>query len=504
MSLLRANVVSNLVASGWSALLNLACVPVYVHLLGMESYGLIGMFAALQAALGLLDLGISPALSRELARYSAEAAESRNARDLARTVEVLYWVTGALIGIAVASAAGLIATRWVHASALPVVTVVRAIVLMGLVAAAQWPITLYMSGLQGLQRQVLLSILTAVLATFRYGGAALVVAYASPTITAFFLWQMAVSLCGSAILGVAFWRCMPTDRSRPRVRWALLRTVRRFAAGVTGIAILSLLLTQADKVILSKVLTLADFGYYSLAVLISQSLVLFSGPVVRAVFPRFSQLVVVRDEPALRSLYHRAAQTVALGAIPAGLLLVLFSTEVLTLWTRSVSTAAQAHLSVSLLVLGSIFLALQTVPYFLALAHGYTQLNIRMGLATVCITIPLLVLAARRYGGPGAAAVWLLVNGGTTPIYLYFVHRRFLGGELRTWWTHDVLLPAAASLAPLLLTRALLPSDMDRIPLLTCLGLTYMAACSLTVLLSPELRHMLRGYRARLARPLPA
>ena len=144
------------------------------------------------------------------------------------------------------------------------------------------------------------------------------------------------------------------------------------------------------------------------------------------------------------------------------------------------------------------------MPYVLARAHGYTQLNLRLGLATVCIAIPLLVLAARRFGGPGAAAVWVLVNGGTTPIYLYFVHRRFLGGELRTWWTHDVLLPAAASLGPLLLTRALLPPGMDRIPLATCLALTYMAAFSLTVLLSPELRQMLRGYGARFARPVPA
>ena len=60
-------------------------VPVYISYLGIEAYGLIGLFATLQAWLSLLDLGLSPTLNREMARlrggaHTAEPITSRTAR----------------------------------------------------------------------------------------------------------------------------------------------------------------------------------------------------------------------------------------------------------------------------------------------------------------------------------------------------------------------------------------------------------------------------------------
>src|SRR4051812_47258251 len=67
----QRNVLANLVAGGWMGLLGLAMLPVYMHYLGVEAYGLIGFFATLQAWFLMLDLGLSPTLNREMARYSA-------------------------------------------------------------------------------------------------------------------------------------------------------------------------------------------------------------------------------------------------------------------------------------------------------------------------------------------------------------------------------------------------------------------------------------------------
>ena len=47
----RKNVVANYLGQGWSALMGLAFIPLYIRYLGMEAYGLIGVFAVLQACL---------------------------------------------------------------------------------------------------------------------------------------------------------------------------------------------------------------------------------------------------------------------------------------------------------------------------------------------------------------------------------------------------------------------------------------------------------------------
>jgi O-antigen/teichoic acid export membrane protein len=74
--------------------MGVAFVPLYIKYLGMEAYGLIGIFAILQAWLVLLDMGMKPALGREMARFTAGAHNAQSIRDLLRSIE--------LIGIAVA------------------------------------------------------------------------------------------------------------------------------------------------------------------------------------------------------------------------------------------------------------------------------------------------------------------------------------------------------------------------------------------------------------------
>jgi hypothetical protein len=51
---LRANLIANYLGQGWTAVMGLAFVPMYIHYLGMEAYGLIGLFAVMQAWMSLL------------------------------------------------------------------------------------------------------------------------------------------------------------------------------------------------------------------------------------------------------------------------------------------------------------------------------------------------------------------------------------------------------------------------------------------------------------------
>ena len=67
----RILAVANLVGRGWSVVMGLVFIPLYVRYMGIEAYGLVGLFTTLQALFSLLDLGMSAALNREFARQSA-------------------------------------------------------------------------------------------------------------------------------------------------------------------------------------------------------------------------------------------------------------------------------------------------------------------------------------------------------------------------------------------------------------------------------------------------
>ena len=200
MSQLKRNVIANFVGNFWIGLVSLAFVPLYIHLLGVEAYGLMGLFISLQALLSILDLGISTTLNREIARLSALADAARDMRNLVRTLELIYWGVGAGLGVALVALAPFLAHHWLRGEYLSPDALQRAVVLMGIAVGFQWPSSFYSGGLQGLQRQVLLNPVTAGAATVRAGGAALILWLVSPTIQAFFGW---LADCGGGLESVA-------------------------------------------------------------------------------------------------------------------------------------------------------------------------------------------------------------------------------------------------------------------------------------------------------------
>src|SRR5689334_162946 len=93
-------------------------VPSYVSYLGVESYGLIGLFATLQAWFLVLDLGLAPTLSREMARLRGGATTPQHIRDLLRSIELFYFVVAVLIAIVVFFSAALLARHWLKVETL--------------------------------------------------------------------------------------------------------------------------------------------------------------------------------------------------------------------------------------------------------------------------------------------------------------------------------------------------------------------------------------------------
>jgi len=447
VSLVRRNVVANIAGSGWSLLMSLGFVPVYLHFLGIEAYGLIGIFLALVAILSLLDLGLGTTLNRELSRLSVQAGSAQQMRDLLRTLEIVYWVIGLLVGLVLVGLAPIIAVHWVKAQQLPQDSVERAFVIMGVAIACQWPLTLYSGGLSGLQRQVMLNSLSVVMVTVRNVGAAAVLWQVSSTIEAFLAWQVAVSLVQTLVTGVALWRSLPPGTMFAGFKPRLLHEVWRFAAGMTGISVMAVILTQLDKVILSKVLSLEAFGYYSLAGRVAAGLYYLVGPVSAAFFPRFSQLATLDDQGELARLYHRSCQLMSVMVLPAAVILAVFPAEFLLLWTTDAAIAANTSTMLALLVIGTAINGLMNLPLALQLAHGWTRLVFAINTVAVIVLAPLIYFASLRYGGVGAAWVWIILNCGYVIFLLQMMHRRLLPGHLREWFLVDVGQPLAAALA---------------------------------------------------------
>ncbi len=450
--------------------MSLVFVPLYIHFMGIEAYGLVGIFATLLGIFGLLDMGLSNTLNREMARLAVQKEKAREMRDLLRTLEIPYWAAGLLISISVIVLSPFIAYHWVNAENLSLKSVQTAIIIMGLTVAFQWPISFYSGGLMGLQRQVLLNSINATMATIRGPGAVLILWLVSPTVEVFFSWQLIVSVINIGLIVFFLWRSLPVAAETPRFRRELLQNIWRFAAGVTGITVLATILTQLDKIILSRMLSLNVFGYYTLASTVAVTLYRFVGPVFSATYPRLTNLVTLGATEEITRLYHKSAQLVSVIVLPAALMVAFFSKEILLLWTQSPVTAGYTHLLVSILVMGTAFHCLMHIPYALQLAFGWTRLSLYVNLISVLLLVPLMIMLTKRYGAVGAACVWLILTVGYTFISLPIMHRRLLSDEKWRWYFFDVGRPLLAAFAVAMIGRLVIKPEWSPVLLLISLG----------------------------------
>ena len=456
--------------------------------MGIESYGLIGIFVSLLALLAILDMGLSSTLSRQLARLSASEDAAQESRDLVRTMEFVYWGVAVLIGLGFLALAPLIAHYWVKTQGIPPDTIQKAVLIMGLVVAFQWPASLYDGGLIGLQRQVLLNIVRVVMATVQHVGAVLVLWLVSPSILAYFTWQIFVSIFQTLLLAYFVWRSLPATRKRSSFQQQLLRKNWRFAAGMTSISIISTMLAQSDKIILSKLLSLRVFGYYMLAVNVGNALTYLIQPIFTAVYPRFCQLVLDGDEASLATLYHNSSKLASIIVLPAAFTLALFSKEILTLWVRDPEIVQHAFLLVSLTVMGTAMNSLMVLPYALQLAHGWTKLPFSQNLVSTILLVPLMILMVKNYGAVGGPIVWILLNAGYLIIMIPLMHRRLLTSEMKQWYLLDSGVPIVIIAGTVLFARFLLPADASKFMMLLWAVFTPLIAFMVAFLAIPTTR----------------
>jgi len=449
----RINIAANFAGAGWSALMSVCFVPVYITYLGMEAYAVIGLFAVLQVWMSLLDFGLGPTLNREMARLQAGWHTAISIRNLFRSAELVCFSAAGFIAFIIFFASEWLARDWLRPEHIETQNLAAAISLGGITLALRWVAGLYRNAILGLQEQVWVNVVTAAYATIRGVGAIGVLALVSPTLTAFFAYQILVVALELGTVALIVYVHLPRSNTRARFSVTELRKVWRFSAGVAGISALTTVLTQSDKLILSKLLSLSQFGHYVLAGTIATTLLVLVVPVSTAVGPRLIDIVSRGDCEAVASVYHRYSQLVSILVIPSALTLAIFSDRVLLLWTHDAELTAAASPLVTILVLGTMCNAFMNVPYLLQLAFGWTRFSLIGSSIAVALLLPALVMSASYYGAIGSASIWLILNAGYVVIGMPFMHRSILRGELSSWFIRDMGIPLLCGVAVVLLAR---------------------------------------------------
>ena len=488
MSIIKKNIIANFAGNAWSTCLSLIFIPVYIHFMGIEAYGLIGIFIIIQTLSSLLDVGIGTTINREMARFSVSKDRIRETQNILRTLECVYWLIAFLVVAIVLTAAPYISHKWVHGKQIAPAAIEQAILIMGFVAALQGVSSFYSGGLLGLQRQVLLNVVNILIVTLRGVGAVMVLWFISPTVQAFFIWQLIVSLLQTYILAKLLWHSLPKINLRPVFELRLLKEIYHFTLGVGAVTIMGIILTQIDKIVLSRMLSLEVFGYYVLASTVAMGLYRLIGPVSSAIYPRFTQLVALDNQKKLVLLYHQSSQLMSVLILPSAIMVAFFSREILFLWKQNPVTVGNTYLLLSILIIGTAINGLMSIPYALQLASGWIKLGFYMNLIAMLVLAPLIYCLALFYGVVGAASVWILLNSFYLLVGIHIMHNRLLKDEERIWWLDDIIKPLFPALLIALAGKLFINVNLSSLRLFGYLFFLFLLATFLSAISCSLLR----------------
>jgi O-antigen/teichoic acid export membrane protein len=436
---LKWNASANFLGLGYTTIIGVAILPLYLQYLGAEAFGLVGFFMVLQAWMQIFDMGMSPLLSRQAAQARGENAGYLGLRRLLRSLELIIVSIALLIFASMAAGSVWITNNWLNVASLDSGKVANCLVLMGAIIGLRFLASLYRSGIQGMENQVLLNVANIVLVSVKFVGALLLMRFLTQDIFHFFVYQLCVGFLELVVVATMVYRFIPgTDTVGFALFWGALKPVLPFAGGIAYTAAIWVLLTQLDKLVLSNVLPLSEYGYFSIVAIVATGISQIGAPISQAILPRMTFLLSQGDEEGMLTLYRQATQLMAVMILPFTVIVAFFSTELLFAWTGDRAAAEWAGPVLLWFALGNGILAIGAFQFYLQFAHGKLRMHVIFNSILVALQIPLIVYAAYRYGVMAVAMTWFALRLLSFIIWTPIVHKRFAHGIHWSWLLRDI------------------------------------------------------------------
>ena len=433
---LKLNVLASYASQIYLVIISIAILPIYMKYMGAEAYGLVGFFAMLQGLFNLLDFGLTPTISRQTAQYNAGVETVLGFRQLFRSLSIIFFAIACVGGGLLFYFNDYIAEHWLKLESLPLPDVLFCLQIMAICVALRWMTGLYRGVISGFEQIVWLSISNIIIATLRFPGVLLYMYYFGFTVKFFFIFQFIVALIEFIVLALKAQFLMPKLSKNLHIGWSLepVKPLLGFALTIAFTSSVWVLLTQLDKFVLSGILPLSEYGYFTLAVLVAGGILQISAPISSAIMPRMARLQGEKKYQEVQDVYLGATQFTAVIVVNAGIVLAVLAKPVLYVWTGDMTLANTAAPILQLYSLGNAILALGAFPYYLQYAKGSLKYHFIGNIGSAILLIPAIIWAAKNYGAIGAGWVWLIIQAIYLVVWVSFVHIKIEPGINTQWY----------------------------------------------------------------------
>lgn len=396
------NVGWGLAGMGLPLVVGVMAIPFLLQNLGVELMGILTLVWALVGYFSLFDFGLGRALTQQISVSLA----NKNLKDvpgLAKNGLSFTLATGIAGGLLLAMLADPLSFKWLGISQALQQDVAWSL----LIASLGIPLTTATTGLRGVLEAYgefrTVNLLRMILGLTSFGLPVLCIFLVGPSLS----WIITSLIGARFVVLVAHlvfvnrqlppsWHAMPVSEFQ-------LRRLSSFGAWLTVSNVVSPLMVNADRFVISMVLGAEMVAYYTLPSEMLMRLLILPSALTAVLFPQLAAMFDT-DRTKAVNLYRKCLGLTALVMTPVCLVTALLSHWGLTLWLGA-DFADHSWRIVVCLAAGVWVNSLAFVPFAAIQAAGQAKVTAKIHLAELLLYVPLLFWSLSTFGLIGAALI---------------------------------------------------------------------------------------------------
>ncbi|MGB8275855.1 MAG: flippase, partial [Alphaproteobacteria bacterium] len=382
----------------------LVAVPILLHGLGTDRFGLFTLAVIVIGYVSLFDLGLGQALTKLVADRLGDV-ESR------KEIPALIWTTLVVmfgVGMILSALLALSAPGIVGGGTLKIPPGLAAEVRTSLfILAATLPVVICSAGLRGVLESYQRFDLGCIVriasgsATYLAPLAALALSADLPKAVA----AVAIGRVLAALINLWFIaRIVPELAHDVRFDRKLVKPLAQFGGWVTVTSVIYPLLMYLDRFLVGGLVSTAAIAYYGTPYDIVTRLWFVPWALTGVLFPAFATMT--KSAPGrTQALFLNAVKYVFLAMFPAALLLIAFAHEGLQLWLGA-DFAGHSAPVVRWLAVGVFLNSFAQIAGVLVTGSGRADISAKLGLIQVPLYVALVWWLTKTAGVEGTAVAW--------------------------------------------------------------------------------------------------
>ena len=474
---INRNVLSGYIVYIIIGLLNLISIPIFVKIIGIESYSIIGFFIVLQSFVGLFDFGLTTSLIRKISFRKIKAINDF------KTGEILF-ITFSIISFFIIFFLGeKIFNNFINFQVEG--NEKYLIFLFSLSLSLKFQENIYKSPFFGYQK---IEEYNYFLVIYNFTRIILTIYLITRFPNKLELFFLTFSLSSSIfIICIKIYIRKKLNfyiQESFKFNKRILIESNAFSTFLFFNSLITVIITQLDKILLANNISNEDFSYFIISNNLAYYILVAVTPIISAIFPRLSELYQENKIEKLKKTLLDVSELIGLFVIP-GCVILFFSSNIFLEVFFNENISQNLNYIFKYLIIGYGLNAISLLIYNLYTCTGRVKIFTIFNCIYLIFYLPALIFLLPKYGYSLLICSWLILNSIYVFIMTNIVFNQILNEVRFQWFAVTIIKPFLISIIAVLLSKYLLAGNFNILFSQICI---YLSILFLIVLLSDNLK----------------